>query len=88
MARSKPRIETLAQVIDRVGGPTRVAEWLGVSPAAISNMKGRGRLAPEYWVCFVIEARADGHALTYEYLAEVHASQFGMLPKYYEIAFD
>jgi DNA-binding transcriptional regulator YdaS (Cro superfamily) len=82
-----PKIETLAQVVDRVGGPTKVAEWLGISPAAVSNLKGRGRLAPEYWVCFVTQARSDGHPITYEYLAEVHASQFDMLPKGYKIQF-
>jgi hypothetical protein len=87
MAKSKSKIETLSEIIDRVGGPTRVAGWLGLSPAAISNMRGRGRLAPEYWVCFVTAALREGQPMTYEYLAEVHAAQFDMLPKGYKIKF-
>lgn len=86
MAR-KPKIETLDEIIHRVGGPSLIADWIGITPAGVSNMRGRGRLPPEYWVCFVTKAREAGHALTYEYLAEVHASFFDTLPKGYKIQF-
>lgn len=80
----KIEIETLSNLVTRMGGDRKVATWLGIGRSGVSEIKRRkpGRLRPEHWMRFVAAAQAEGHGdVTYDYLALVHAHEHDTLPE-------
>jgi hypothetical protein len=58
--------------------PTDLAEALGVSVQAISNMKARGAIPPGHWPAVVELARkspALSKQITFERLVEIHRAK-------------
>jgi hypothetical protein len=84
---TNPQIESLEDLMRRMGSEATVAGWLGMGRSAVSEIKRRkpGRLRPEYWMRFVSGAQIAGHKdVTYEYVAFVHAMEHGTLPSAFE----
>jgi hypothetical protein len=77
------QVESLEDLMRRMGSEATVAGWLGMGRSAVSEIKRRkpGRLRPEYWMRFVSGAQAAGHKdVTYEYVAFVHAMEHDTFP--------
>jgi hypothetical protein len=80
---TNPQVESLEDLMRRMGSEATVAGWLGMGRSAVSEIKRRkpGRLRPEYWMRFVSGAQTAGHKdVTYEYVAFVHAMEHDTLP--------
>lgn len=53
-------LKTVDEVIDALGGTTKVARKLGLKPNAISMMRQRGRLSSSWHMALFVEARRQG----------------------------
>jgi hypothetical protein len=66
-------LTTVEAVIERLGGPAHAAELAGVTPAAVSNWKARGRIPTEHYMRFsraLAEAGADADPAIFGFTAE------------------
>jgi len=69
---------SIGQMIDELGGPSKVADALGIAQPVVSMWKLRGRLPAERWAGFVRLAKAAGvKSITLERLADMHSSNAG-----------
>lgn len=67
-------METNVAIIDALGGASQMAGLLGISAQAVSNMKARDSIPPEYWATLVAEAGRRGiEGVTLEVLAGLAA---------------
>jgi len=58
MSKDMPkRIETVAQLVDALGGTTAVANWLDVVPSTISNWKEHGQIPPGWHLQLYLECQ-------------------------------
>ncbi len=68
--------ETAAQIIDALGGTSRVARRTKLTPAAVSEMKRENRIAPKHWRAIISlagEKKAAG--ITLENLARLYEKE-------------
>lgn len=67
-------IDSVAALIDLLGGPSAVGRFLGKRDSTIGEMKRSGSINSIYWVELVEWAQGQGHRhVTYEMLAKLHA---------------
>ena len=67
-------MNTVTNLFEQLGGPTKVARILGVGFTTASEMKRRGSIPVKYWPKLVEACRADGvDSVTYERLVSMHA---------------
>jgi hypothetical protein len=80
----KIQIETLEELLKRIGDDAMVAAWIGIGRSGVSEIKRRkpGNLAPRYWLKFVKGAQAAGFdEVDFTYLALIHAYEHGTVPE-------
>lgn len=66
--------DTVAALIDLLGGPSAVGRFLGKRDSTIGEMKRSGSINSVYWVELVEWAQTQGHGrVSYELLAKLHA---------------
>ena len=67
-------MKTISELIDMMGGPTKAAQALDVSPQVITNWKARGSIPGigtlPYARAILQATEANGHLLTYEDIIE------------------
>ncbi len=52
---SRPCITTIEELVDALGGPSAVADWLGISQPAVSNWITRNYIAPGWHGRLIVE---------------------------------
>lgn len=69
-------MRTFADVFAEFGGPTRLAEAIGIKPFHAQTMKARASIPPGYWPRVVAAAKERGiEGITFEALAEIAAAK-------------
>ena len=69
-------MNTVEDVLGAFGGATVVAQFLGVTDQAVSNMKARGTFPSAHWSKLVAEAEARNiHGITFEKLSAIQAAK-------------
>ena len=63
-------MKTPHELIDMMGGPTKAAQALDVTPQAVTNWAARGSVPLGYSRAIIAAAEANGHLLTYKDLME------------------
>jgi hypothetical protein len=73
---SKPN--TIPELIDAFGGPTKFAKIIGKNPSTASEMKRSGAIRVSYWPRIVEAASAhDVQGLSFEKLTKMHNIEQG-----------
>ena len=57
-------IISVDHLVDALGGPTKVGEWLGINQSAVSMWKIRGEIPPGWHLRIYLEAEARGFSLS------------------------
>jgi uroporphyrinogen-III synthase len=65
-------MNTVAEIIDRLGGGANVARILAVGPSTASEMKRRGSIPPAYWPALLASEKGREIGLTAETLMLAH----------------
>jgi DNA-binding transcriptional regulator YdaS (Cro superfamily) len=72
-------MKTIADIVQRFGGPSEFARALGVGTSTASEMKRRQSIPVDHWQRLILEARSRGiDGLSYATLVSVHTG--GALP--------
>ena len=59
-------MKTPQELITLMGGPTKAAQALKVTPQAVTNWAARGSIPLSYARAIIAAAEANGHLLTYQ----------------------
>lgn len=62
-------------IFDKLKGPGKVAELLGVKPSAASEMKRRQSVPVKYWPKLVIACNEAGLPMSYATLVSLHSEK-------------
>ncbi len=66
-------MQNVPELFEKFGGPTKVAQILGVGFTTASEMKRRGSIPVRYWPMLVDACRDRGiKGVTYETLVKLH----------------
>jgi hypothetical protein len=66
-------MQSVSNIFETLGGPTRVAKMLDVGFTTASEMKRRGSIPVKYWPRLVAACESQGiDGITYERLVEIH----------------
>ena len=63
------------KIFDKLDGPGKVAELLGVKPSAASEMKRRKSVPVKYWPKLVIACNEAGLTINYATLVSLHSKE-------------
>lgn len=67
-------MNTIAEIILALGGPTKVAKATGVSHAArVTDWRRYGSIPVKYWPALQAAAEDHGVSLSYEQLVAIHS---------------
>lgn len=59
-------INSISELIDALGGDTKVARWLGISQPAVAAWKPRGHIPPGWHMRLWAELTRRGHSVNPE----------------------
>lgn len=68
-------MNTVAEIIDKLGGSGNVARILAVGPSTASEMKRRGSIPPAYWPALLASEKGQEIGLSAEILMNAHAKR-------------
>jgi hypothetical protein len=66
-------MNTVAEIVEKLGGGANVARILSVGPSTASEMKRRGSIPPAYWPTILASEKGREIGLTAEILMFAHA---------------
>jgi hypothetical protein len=67
-------MQTVDDVFKKFGGPTALADAVGIKISAASEMRRRNSIPVRYWPRLVDAARARRIQLTYDHLVSMHST--------------
>lgn len=66
-------MNSIPDIIDEIGGSSKLAEWLHIKPSTASEMKRRQSIPVKYWPSLVDQCRDHGiRGVNYDKLVELH----------------
>jgi hypothetical protein len=68
---------TVETVFETFGGPTAVANAIGVKPSTASEMRRRASIPVRYWPALVMAANEQGFAINNDALVKMHSQSEG-----------